>query len=347
MKLTSALRISKRLPVLQVVKMAVAVALAWIVSQLLLPSDLPIFAAIAALLVVQPSVNQTVGRAIERTAGVIGGVIIASTIGFFLGQATWVVLGTVVVSILVAWGLRLSPVSSSQIPISAMLVLALGATTPGYALDRIIETIIGAVIALIVNALVVPPVLIAPARDAVDLLARELADTFDRIARALRTPQGPVDLLELMIKARLLRPMLVSAEKAIAQAEESLMLNPRKAKLRVELDADREMIKRLPTLVTRAIGMTRALHDHYDKSLQFEPSVQAFSRELSRAAHDLLVLTRSEADPSDLPGALAAEELALTAPLRIVTPHPDHWILNGSLMEDLRRVREEIVGDHA
>jgi len=93
--------------------------------------------------------------------------------------------------------------------------------------------------------------------------------------------------------------------------------------------------------------MTRALHDHYDKSLQFEPSVQAFSRELSRAAHDLLVLTRSEADPSDLPGALAAEELALTAPLRIVTPHPDHWILIGSLMEDLRRVREEIVGDHA
>lgn len=347
MKLTLALRISKRLPVLQVVKTAVAVGVAWVVSQLLLPSDLPIFAAIAALLVVQPSVNQTLGRAIERTAGVIGGVVIASTIGFFLGQSSWIVLGTVVVSILVAWALRLSPVSSSQIPISAMLVLALGATTPGYALDRILETVIGAGIALVVNALIVPPVLIAPARDAVELLARELADTFERIALALHTPQSPIDLMELMIKARLLRPMLASADKAIAQAEESLMLNPRKARLRLALDADQEMIERLPTLVTRAIGMTRALHDHYDKSLQFEPSVQAFSAELERAAHDLRLLTRRGSDLTNVPDLPATDELALTEPLRIMTPHPDHWILIGSLMEDLRRVREEIVGDSA
>ena len=332
---------------LQVVKISVAVALAWMASRLLLPNDLPIFAAIAALLVVQPSVNQTLGRAIERTAGVVGGVLIASTIGFFLGQSSWVVLGTIVVSIFVAWALRLSPSSANQIPISAMLVLALTATTPGYAFDRIVETFIGAGIALIVNALIVPPVLVTPARDAVGLLAREVANTLDRIAQALRTPQSPVDLMELMIKARLLRPMLVSAEKAIAQAKESLMLNPRKAKLRVALDADHEMIARLPTLVTRAIGMTRALHDHYDASLQFEPSVQAFSAELVRAAHDLRLLGRAEGDLTVVAEQPAPEVLALTAPLRIVTPHPDHWILIGSLMEDLRRVREEIVGDRA
>nr|WP_221244134.1 aromatic acid exporter family protein [Cryobacterium roopkundense] len=339
------MRISRRLPFLQTIKTSVAVALAWLASQLLLPSDLPIFAAIAALLVVQPSVNQTLGRAIERTSGVIGGVIIASTIGFFLGQSSWVVLATVIVSITVAWALRLSPVSASQIPISAMLVLALGATTPGYALDRIYETFIGAGIALIINAVIVPPVLIRPASEAVGLLAREVAETFDRIAHALRTPQRPADLMELMIKARLLRPMLESAHKAILQAEESLMLNPRKAKLRKALDADHEMTERLPTLVTRAIGMTRALHDHYDVSLQYEPSVQAFSEELARAAHDLRLLARVEGDTTAVPEAPAPEVLALTAPLRIVTPHPDHWILIGSLMEDLRRVREEIVGD--
>ena len=326
-------------------KTSVAVALAWLLSQLLLPNDLPIFAAIAALLVVQPSVNQTLGRAIERTLGVIGGVIIASSIGFFLGQSSWVVLGTVVVSILVGWALRLSPVSASQIPISAMLVLALGATTPGYALDRIFETFIGAGVALIINAVIVPPVLIAPARDAVRLLVREVADTFDRIVHALGAPQTPADMMGLMIKARLLRPMLESATKAIAQAEESLMLNPRQAKLRRGLEADQQMIERLPTLVTRAIGMSRALHDHYDDALQYEPSVQAFSRELARAAHDLRLLAGDESDATTVAESSAPVVPALTAPLRIVTPHPDHWILIGSLMEDLRRVREEIVSD--
>ena len=29
----------------------------------------------------------------------------------------------------------------------------------------------------------------------------------------------------------------------------------------------------------------------------------------------------------------------------IMTPHPQHWILIGALMEDLRRVREEITGE--
>jgi hypothetical protein len=29
----------------------------------------------------------------------------------------------------------------------------------------------------------------------------------------------------------------------------------------------------------------------------------------------------------------------------IARPHPQHWILIGSLMEDLRRVRDEIVGE--
>jgi len=344
-RITSSLRVSRRLPFLQTIKTSVAVALAWLLSQLLLPNDLPIFAAIAALLVVQPSVNQTLGRAIERTLGVIGGVIIASTIGFFFGQSSWVVLGTVVVCILVGWALRLSPVSASQIPISAMLVLALGATAPGYALDRILETFIGAGVALLVNAIIVPPVLVAPARDAIGLLAHEVADTFDRLLHALEVPQRTADLTELMIKARLLRPMLESADKAIAQANESLMLNPRQAKLRRGLDSDQKMIDRLPTLVTRAIGMTRALHDHYDEALHYEPSVQAFSQELGRAAHDLRLLARSAGETGKAPELPEPEVLALTAPLYIVQPHPDHWILIGSLMEDLRRVREEIVGD--
>jgi hypothetical protein len=39
-----------------------------------------------------------------------------------------------------------------------------------------------------------------------------------------------------------------------------------------------------------------------------------------------------------------AELPALTAPLVVTTPNAEHWILLGSLLEDLRRVREEILG---
>jgi len=41
---------------------------------------------------------------------------------------------------------------------------------------------------------------------------------------------------------------------------------------------------------------------------------------------------------------MTAELPALTAPLMIAVPSTDQWILVGSLMEDMRRVREEIIG---
>jgi uncharacterized membrane protein YgaE (UPF0421/DUF939 family) len=344
-QLTANLRASSRVPLLQAVKTSVATILAWLIAQTLLPTELPIFAAIAALLVVQPSINQTVGKAVERSLGVIGGVLVALGVGLLFGQSSWIVLLTIVLCILLAWALRLAPGSSNQIPISAMLVLSIGGTTPNYAVDRIIETIIGAVIALIINLVIVPPVLLGPAHEAVTLLAREVADTLERVANGLRTPQSTAQLEEMMIKVRLLRPMLDAADKAITQADESLTFNPRQARLRRSLDVDKALQTRLRTLVTRAIGMTRALRDHYDDSLHLEPTVQAFSLELERAAHDLRLLARDNDDTAAQHRQPAAEELALTAPLRIATPHPQHWILIGSLMEDLRRVREEIVGE--
>jgi uncharacterized membrane protein YgaE (UPF0421/DUF939 family) len=343
-RITANLRVSRRIPLLQTLKTSVAVVLAWLISQWLLPGELPIFAAMAAIFVVQPSVNQSLGRALERSLGVVGGVLVALAIGILFGQDSWIVLAATVVCILLAWALKLSPGSANQIPISAMLVLTLGAATPTYARDRIIETIIGAAIAVIINALIVPPVLLTPAHDAVTRLTDEIAATFERVANALLLPQKYADLETLMIQARLLRPMLAKAEKAISQAEESLTLNPRQSRHREVLDADTALYARLVPLVTRALGMTRALRDHYDESLHLEPTVQAFSVELERAAHDLRLL-------SVVPDAVSAEAAptveppALTAPLMIMTPHPQHWILIGALMEDLRRVREEITGE--
>ncbi|MEO6200083.1 MAG: aromatic acid exporter family protein [Cryobacterium sp.] len=343
MRITASLQTASRIPLLQAVKISVATVLAWLIAQLLLPGELPIFAAIAALLVVQPSINQSVGKAVERSLGVIGGVIIAYGIGLLFGASSWIVLLTIVLCIMLAWALKLPPGSANQLPISAMLVLAIGSSTAGYAFDRIIETVVGAVIALIVNVLIVPPVQLAPAHEAVARLANEVADTLDRLADALRSPQKSFALEELLLTARLLRPMQAAAERAITAADESLTFNPRQAKHRRMLDADIELYERLKALVTRGIGMTRAFRDHYDDSLHLEPTVQAFSQELGRAAHDLILLVPAE-DGSERTTS-GVEPAALTAPLIIRTPHPEHWILIGSLMEDLRRVREEIVAE--
>ncbi len=319
---------------------------AWVIAGTFLPTQLPIFAAIAALLVVQPSVNQSVGRAVERSIGVIVGVVIAYAIGLVFGTTSWIVLLAVVVSIFLAWALKLTTGTANQVPITAMLVLSIGAATPNYAFARIIETVIGAIIGVIVNVAIVPPVLLAPAHAAVVRLANEIAATLDRLAEALEAPQTPAKLDELLITARLLRPMQSKADAALTQARESLTLNPRQAKHRRVLDDDEALFRRLGPVITRILGMTRAFHDRYDASLSTETTVQAIADELGRAAHDLRLLA-PEPGPLPEPGAFTAGVPVLTAPLTVSTPDPRHWILIGSLVEDLRRIHDEITGDDA
>ncbi|WP_353987976.1 FUSC family protein [Ruicaihuangia caeni] len=334
----STLRAETRSPLLQVLKTSLAAVTAWLLSNLLLGQPLPIFAAIAALLVVQPSVTQSITKGIERSVGVVLGVLLASAAGALFGGSTWVVLSVIVVSLIIAWALKLGSGSSNQIPISAMLVLALG-STPGYGLERVVETVIGALVALLVNLAIVPPVATEPAHRATTRLVLAIADSLDDLAAALGAPRTREDVEAMYARARRLRELQRDADTALRKGEESLMLNPRRGRHRRRLEEDLAMLTRANPLVTRVLGMARATRDHYDRALPEIPAVQAIVTELERAAHDLRLLTTPASSSST-----TIELPALTAPIVVLHPDPAHWIVVGSLMEDLRRVREVIVG---
>jgi uncharacterized membrane protein YgaE (UPF0421/DUF939 family) len=345
MKLLAAFRASRRQPWLQVAKSAIATILAWVIAGALFPAQPPVFAAIAALLVVQPSLNQSVAKAIERSVGVVAGVVVASALALAFGQDTWVILVAIAAALMIAWLLKMTTGTSNQVAISALLVLGLGAATPGYAVDRVLETGIGAVIGFVVNLALVPPVALAPAHRAVDALGAEIAASLERLAAALMTPQTPQQLEELMITARLMRPMVVSADAALTAAAESLTLNPRGRRRREELERWEATLRRFSPIVTQVIGMTRAVYDRHDEGLAAEPAVRAIAEQLNRAAHDVRRATRrAVAEPAEPP----TESLpALTAPLAIEVPASEHWILIGFLLEDLRRIHEALSDDPA
>ncbi|UWF77637.1 MULTISPECIES: FUSC family protein [Microbacterium] len=344
MRIPAAIRTTRRASLLQVVKSAAATIAAWLLAGWIVPGQLPVFAAIAALLVVQPSVNQSLAKALERSTGVIVGVVIAVLLGLLLGSPSWIVLLAVVVAMLTAWAFRASPGTGNQVAISAMLVLALGSSSPEYAVARIAETLIGALIGIVVNALIVPPVLVAPARRDLGLLGAELAATLDRLAEALPTPQTAARLQELMLQARLLRPMRDAAEASVVAGEESLALNPRRSRHRDDLAEMRRLLDMLSPVVTQVIGMTRAYFDHYDDSIADEPAVAAIAEQLRRAGHDVRLAVQV-ADLSPEPDAVTSAIPALTAPLVVRPPASDHWILIGSLLEDLRRIRGQLLGE--
>jgi uncharacterized membrane protein YccC len=304
---------------------------------------MPVFAAIAALLVVAPNLGQTASKGIERTFGVIAGVLIATLFGALLGHTALAAIIAIAVSLVIGWVARTSLGMLNQMAISSMLVIVMGGGSIGFALDRIIETIIGAVIGFLVNLLIVAPVHVEPARERVADLGREISASLGRLADALETRQTAGELHGLMLEVRLLRPMVEATRNAIAEARESLTLNPLGAKKRELLDEMDALVEdRLRPIVTEVIGMTRAFYDHYDDSLCEEPMAFDIAEQVRRCAHDVrLAVHLADVNPEPMTSAIPA----LTAPLELAAPRGQRWILIGSLMEDLRRIRESLLLD--
>lgn len=342
MRITSSFLASTRIPAIQMVKSILAISLAWGLSVLLLGEYMPIFAAIAALLIVAPSVNESFEKGIERSLGVITGVLFASLISLALPVTGWVVLVTVAVSIAVSWASRFSTGMTNQVVISSMLALALGAGTVEFALLRTAETAIGAGAAIGLNLLLAPPVLVEPAREKINILGGEVSNSLLRLAHALEHKQRPEDLHGVLLEARLMRPMVDAADTAMVKARESLTLNPRAHRFQTQLaEMDELLDTRLRGTVVEVVGMTRAFFDHYDDELHTEPMVSDIAEQLRRAAHDVRLLVRlAEVDPTPMTSAIPA----LTAPLQLRAPSGQRWILIGSLMEDLRRIHERLSG---
>jgi hypothetical protein len=192
----------------------------------------------------------------------------------------------------------------------------------------------------VVNVIVVPPVRLGPARDAVARLGTEVARSLDDLARLIAQPSTATERTTALVNARLLRPMELKAIAAVTSAEESLRFNPRRSVHRSRLVLDERLLDMLHVLVLRVPGMIRALDDRYDESIHTEPTATGLAMEVGRAAHDLRLVMQdavAETPAHD-------DQPALTQPFTVLAPSTFHWILIGSLLEDLRRVREVIVG---
>ena len=118
-------------------------------------------APLTALLVTQLTLVKTITGSLQRVASVTAGVLLALLVADVLGLHWWSVGLVIFVSLAIGQILKLGS-HRVEVPVSALLVLTLGGTT-GVARTRVLETLIGAVVGVIVNAVLAPPVYIRPA----------------------------------------------------------------------------------------------------------------------------------------------------------------------------------------
>lgn len=140
----------------RVIKTGLAVMVALYVS-VALGFAMPVFAAIAAVISIQPSVYRSITTFIEQIKANVIGAIIAIGLAFLLGNSALIVGVAVIVVIFVNLLLKYE----KSISISVLTAIAIMEGANGsfyeYALQRFTLIIIGMLAATLINALFMPP----------------------------------------------------------------------------------------------------------------------------------------------------------------------------------------------
>jgi uncharacterized membrane protein YccC len=223
------LRTRGRTAAFRAARMTGATVAAFLVAQLVgLRDPPPLIAALTALLVVQATLSGTALNGLQRVLSVVSGVALAVVFVAVVGLSWWSLAALVAAAIVLGQLLRLGP-HLVEVPISAMLVLGVGASGAGSAgADRVVETLIGAAVGVLVNVLFPPAVQTRYAGQAVQKFADEIAGLLHDAATGLIAGPVTVDRSARWLQdARRLNRHVPRVDRALAHAEESRRLNVR------------------------------------------------------------------------------------------------------------------------
>jgi uncharacterized membrane protein YgaE (UPF0421/DUF939 family) len=336
-----------------VARLTVTAVFAYLLA-LQLPGGSPrsVLAPLTALLVVQATLFNTIGTAIRRVAAVTVGVLAAVAVAAYVPFSWWVlgllVAGTLALGIV----LRLRE-EILEVPISAMLIFSVG--SQAAASTRITETLVGAAAGLAAG-LVLAPVRVQPAKEAVGELSRQMADLLGQMAEGLADAPDPKRAAEWLDRTRALRGEIERVDDALAQAEESVRLNPRRLRVGNPAAGLRDGVSTLERAATDIRMLARSVADSARIDGEHTPVKEAETRarlaamlaELSAAvrAYGQLAEPITEALEDHLEEAERQQDQL--ADLLSTNPagRPDGWQLRGEILAHVDRLRSELEPSH-
>ncbi|MDF2143388.1 aromatic acid exporter family protein [Knoellia sp. p5-6-4] len=167
-------------------KASIATVVAWQVAVHLLDSPQPFYAPLAALLVVDETMVRSLGASAQRIAAVVLGMSVAWLVGSVVGVSWWTMVPVMLVALLLGRWRRLGD-HGLQVPTLVLLsLLTVHGTDTQFTYLTIVETVVGGVIGVAVNAVVLAPLHIQQPRDAVRSLTSRVRRLLHEMATGLR-----------------------------------------------------------------------------------------------------------------------------------------------------------------
>jgi hypothetical protein len=243
-------------------------------------------------------------------------------------------------------------------------MLVLGVTqVADTAWDRVLETLIGAVVGLLFNVVFVPPVWVEAAGESIEDLGRRMRQLLLHIGEELSS-ETPVERAAARLhEARRLDDEVADVDAALRQAEDSLRLNPRvkegllyRIVLRTGLDTLEICMVVVRVLARTITDLAKARQDEdlfpRETGLALEELLEHVADTLVSFAVLVTTQTSESADAAEarlageLTAARAARDRAAELLLEDIQRLPRQWQLQGALLTEIDRILDELDMDH-
>ncbi|MBQ1106040.1 aromatic acid exporter family protein [Streptomyces anulatus] len=341
----------------QTLRSTAAAVIAYSVAVWALPEPAPLTAPLTALLVVQVTLYATLTTGVRRVNSVVVGVLIAIAFSSLVGLSWWSLGLTIFTSLLIGRLVRVNEFVP-EVAISAMLVLGVSQVAD-TAWDRVWETLIGAVVGLLFNLLLAPPVWVGSAGSSIESLAARMGTMLRSMGEDV-VGNNPVSRAAARLhEARRLDHDIVEVDASLRQAEESLTLNPRvrqgllhRVVLRTGLDTLEICAVVLRVLSRTLTDLAKARTEESLFPADVTELLQELFGHLADAIESFAVLVTTqlaadaEAAEDGLADALvrsrATRDRVADLLLEDVQEHPRQWQLHGALLAEIDRVLAEL-----
>ncbi|WP_176585867.1 FUSC family protein [Priestia megaterium] len=208
-----------------ITKIAVASGVSWEVAKLF-GSKHPYLAPLTVILSIQETIQHSAMYAFYRIIGTLFGIASIILIIKHLEVNGWTIGLLLAIGMILPVLLRVHKTIIYQIALTILLVFVFVHKTSYYATDRIRDTIIGALVAVIIQVVIFPPNYVKEANRTLSQFGLHLGQLFAKTAYWVNNNCNMIERKNLMEDTTSLLQELHQVEKEFKKAEKSLRLNP-------------------------------------------------------------------------------------------------------------------------
>lgn len=326
-----------RLALLPVLQCSLAAGIAWFIATEVFDHGRPFFAPIAAVISLGLSLGQRWRRAVEVSIGVALGVLIGDLIVAVIGSGTWQIMVVVAIAMSFAIVVDRGPLVPMQAASSAVLVATLlpPGGVAGY--QRVVDALIGGLVAIVVVAVIPTHPVLRARRDAANVLTTMsdvLAEVADGLQRADRERLG-----EALERARNTQSGIDAMRSDISGGQEISRISPLHWAGRSRLDRIAAVADPIDNAVRNVRVLTRRAASSTERGQKIKPEIVDLIAQLGHAfdvLNDMMM-----ADPGQMPDQAEAARV-----LRSIARRTKPELVEGSELSEtvvLAQVRSTLV----